>query len=155
MIVSADVGKFFTAHWSANGFYEQIDASNLGYTQNKSTTTWSSNLTLNFELTETSKLQINSNYTSSRLTPQGEYVPTYVVNVGFRQEMLDGKVSLIATISDLLKTQKRQLELNTPLLNQTVINTRDSRIVYVGFTYHFGAPPKKSNEEQIHYDDNL
>jgi len=155
VVVSADAGGFFSAHWSANGFYEQIDASNLGYTQNRSTTTWSSSLTLNFELTETSKLQMNSNYTSSRLTPQGAYVPTYVVNMGFRQEMLDGKVSLIATISDLLKTQKRQLELNTPLLNQTVINTRDSRIVYVGFTYHFGALPKKSNEEQIHYDDNI
>jgi hypothetical protein len=95
---------------------------------------------------------MNSNYNSARLTPQGEYVPSYVVNMGFRQELFEGKVALVTTVSDLFASQKRQLELTTPLLNQTVINTRDSRIVYVGFTYRFGAPPKKSKEEQLRYE---
>jgi len=152
MIVSANVGKLLTAHWSIDGFYDQIDASNLGFTQNKSTMTWSSGLTVNINLTEFSKLQLNSNYNSARLTPQGEYVPTYVVNTGFRQELLDGKVSLVATISDLFRSQKRQLGLDTPLLKQTVVNTRDSRITYIGLTYRFGAPPKKQKEEQMRYE---
>ncbi|HEY6191512.1 MAG TPA: hypothetical protein VI215_04205 [Bacteroidota bacterium] len=43
-------------------------------------------------------------------------------------------------------------ELNTAVLNQTVINTRDSRIVYPGFTNHFGAPPEKPKEEQLRYE---
>jgi hypothetical protein len=152
MIVSATVGNLLTAHWSINGFYEQIDASNLGFTQNRSTTTWSSSFTVNVNITGVSKLQINSNYNSARLTPQGEYVPTYVVNTGFRQELMDGKLSLVATISDLFRTQKRELGLDTPLLKQNVVNTRDSRITYIGLTYHFGAPPKKSKEEQMRYE---
>lgn len=154
VIVTATVGDLLTAHASANGFYEKIDASNLGYAENKSTTTWSSNLTLSLNLAKNSKLQINSNYNSSRLTPQGTFLPSYGVNMGFRQEMMEGKISLIFTVSDLFKTQKRQLELTTPLLNQTVVNTRDSRVAYLGFTYHLGIPAKKTKEEQIHYDDN-
>lgn len=152
VVVSADVGNMFSAHWSANGFYNQINASNLGFQENKSTVTWGSNLTINFNVTETSKLQVNSNYNSRRLTPQGEFVPSYQVNMGFRQQILDGKLTLVATISDIFKTQKRQLELDTPMLDQRVINTRDSRIAYVGCTYHFGASPKKSKEEQMRYE---
>jgi outer membrane receptor protein involved in Fe transport len=152
IVVSANVGNLFSAHWSANAYHDEIDASNLGYTQNNSATTWSSNLTLNFNVGGGSRLQMNSNYNSARLTPQGEYVPSYVVNMGFRQELFEGKVALVTTVSDLFASQKRQLELTTPLLNQTVINTRDSRIVYVGFTYRFGAPPKKSKEEQLRYE---
>ena len=154
VVVSADVSEIGSAHLSANGFYEKIDASNLGYGGSKSITSWSSALTVSINLAKTSKVQINSNYNSSRLTPQGEFRPSYGVNLGLRQELSDGKVSLILTASDIFKTQKRQLELTTPLLNQTVLNTRDSRIVYLGFTYHLGLLPKKSKEEQLHYDDN-
>jgi len=155
IIVSANLGEIVTAHWSANGFYNQIDAANLGYGETKSITTWSSALTVNINIAKGSRVQINSNYNSSRLTPQGEYRPSYVVNTGIRQELLDGKASLIVTVADIFKTQKRQLELHTPLLQQTVVNMRDSRIVYFGFTYNFGSSPKKSKEEQLHYDDNF
>ena len=89
------------------------------------------------------------------MTPQGENRPSYIVNTGFRQELLDGQLSLTLTATDIFRTQKRQLELDTPLLNQTVVNTRDSRIFYLGFVYYFGAPAKKSKDDQIHYDDNL
>ncbi len=152
MILSVSAGSVFTAHWSANGFYEQIDASNLGYSGKKSTTTWTSNLTFSVSPMAMSKFQVNSTYNASRLTPQGKFRPSYAVNMGFKQELLEGKLSLLATISDLFRTQKRQLELTTPILNQTVINTRDSRVAYLGLTYHFGSPPKKSKEEQLHYE---
>jgi outer membrane receptor protein involved in Fe transport len=154
LIVSANFGEIITAHWNASGFYNQIDASNLGYSDKKSITTWSSALTFNVNVAKGSRVQINSNYNSSRLTPQGENSPSYVVNTGFRQELFDGNLSLVLTATDIFKTAKRRLELNTPLLNQTVINRRDSRIVYFGFTYHFGAPTKKSKEDQLRYDDN-
>jgi len=152
IVLSADLGSFFSAHWNANGFYERIDASNLGFEENKSSVTWSSNLTLNLNFTETSKMQVNSIYTSRRLTPQGEYLPSYQVNLGFRQGLFDGKLAIVATVSDIFRTQKRQLELETPALDQTVINTRDSRIAYIGFTYHFGILPKNSGEEQMRYE---
>jgi len=77
------------------------------------------------------------------------------VNAGFRQEFFDGKLTLVVTGADLFKTLRRRLELDTPALTQTVVNTRDSRIFYLGLTYHFGAMPKKSKEDQLHYDDKI
>lgn len=155
VVVSAKFGDVIGAHWSANVFVNQIDASNLGYSNRKSITTWRSALTLDMNLSATSRLQINSNYNSSRLTPQGQYSPSYVLNTGFLQNLFEGKLSLALTVTDVFNTLKREYALNTLLLNQTVVNKRDSRIVYLGFTYRFGAQPKKSKEEQLRYDDNL
>ena len=155
VVVSANFGDLIAAHWSANVFVNQIDASNLGYSNRKSITTWRSALTLDMNLSTTSRLQINSNYNSSRLTPQGQYSPSYVLNTGFLQNLFEGKLSLVLTVTDVFNTLKREYALNTLSLNQTVVNKRDSRIVYLGFTYRFGAQEKKSKEEQLRYDDNL
>lgn len=155
LIVSANVKDLLTSHLSMNGFYNQIDASNLGYGSSKSIFTWSGTLTASFNITESSELQVNANYNSARLTPQGQYVPSYVVNAGFRQEFFDGKLTLVATGADLFRTLKRRLELDTPPLSQIVVNTRDSRIFYLGLTYHIGAMPKRTKEDQLKYDDNI
>ena len=111
-------------------------------------------VTVDINLSTSSRLQINTNFNSSRLTPQGEYFPNYVMNMGFRQELFEGNVSLILTVADVLKTLKREYVLNTPLLNQAVINSRDSRIVYIGLTYRFGNGSEQPKEEQLRYDDN-
>jgi outer membrane receptor protein involved in Fe transport len=155
LIFSADLGEVATFHGSTNVFFNQIDASNLGYGQNKSVTTWSGALTLSLNVTKSSMVQVNSNYSSRRLTPQGETLPSYVVNVGMRQELMAGKLSITATVADVFRTLRRESTLDTPLLHQNLINTRDSRIMYFGLTYTFGAPPKKSKEDSLRYDDSI
>ncbi len=154
LVVSISIGDLLTAHANANAYYNQIDASNLGYSSTRSTWTRSGAFTFNINVTRSTMLQMNSNFTSARLTPQGENRPSYVINLGLRQELLSNKLSLVATVADIFRTQKRELELNTPILNQNVINKRDSRIIYFGLTYHFGTSAKKSTEESLHYDDN-
>ena len=155
VIVSANLSDLITVHGNANAFQNQIDASNLGYSKKKSITTWGGSFTVDMNLSGTSRLQINSTYNSSRLRPQGKQSPSYVVNTGFRQEVLEGKLSLALTITDVFKTLRRKFALNIPSLNQTIVNKRDARIVYLNFTYRFGAQSKKSKKaEQIHYDEN-
>jgi outer membrane receptor protein involved in Fe transport len=151
-VVAGSVGNLFTANLSANAFYEQIDASNLGFGNNKSTVSWSGTMNVSVNLSKATMIQINSNYRSTRLTPQGENRPSYVLNMGFRQDLFDEKFSLVLTVSDLLNTLKRKTELDTPWLNQNVVSTRDSRIVYFGLTYHFGTPAKKSKDKSLQYD---
>ncbi len=151
-VVAGNVGNLFTANLSANAFYEQIDASNLGFGNNKSTVTWSGTLNGSVNLSNATMIQINSNYRSARLTPQGENRSSFVLNMGFRQDLFDEKLSLILTVSDLLNTLNRKTDLNTPWLTQNVVSTRDSRIVYFGLTYHFGTPAKKSKEKSLQYE---
>ncbi|MCX6144269.1 MAG: TonB-dependent receptor [Ignavibacteriales bacterium] len=155
VILSGNIGEILTSHASANVFFNQIDASNLGYSGSKSTTSWSGAVTMNLNATRSSMVQMNASFNSRRLTAQGENLPSYVANAGIRQELLDGKLALVLTVADLFKTLKRTSELSTPLLNQKVINARDSRIVYFGFTYYFGSNGKKSKEETLKFDDGI
>jgi len=155
VVFSGGYGNFITANLSGNAFYEQIDASNLGFGNNKSTVTWSANMSCNVNLSTTTMVQFNSNYRSSRLTPQGEYKPSFVVNLGMRQDLFDEKISLVFTISDLFKTFNREMNFDTSWLKQNTINRRDSQIMYLGVTYHLGKPSKKSKEKAIQYDNSL
>jgi outer membrane receptor protein involved in Fe transport len=155
MVVSGNIGSTFSANLSANAFYEQIDASNLGFSGTKSTTTWSGNLNCNLNLMTATMIQMNSNYRSSRLTPQGEFKPSFVMNLGMRQDLFNDKLSLVVTVSDIWKTLKRETNLDTPWLVQNIVNSRDTRIIYLGITYHFGAPAKKSKDKALQYDNGL
>ncbi|MCX6175252.1 MAG: TonB-dependent receptor [Ignavibacteriales bacterium] len=152
VVFSGGYGNFITTNLSGNAFYEKIDASNLGFSNNKSTITYSGNMSCNANLTATTMLQINSNYRSARLTPQGEFKPSFVVNLGIRQDLFDDKLSVVFTISDIFKTFNREMNLDTSWMKQNTINSRDSRIMYLGVTYHLGKPSKKAKEKTIQYD---
>ncbi|MCX6139030.1 MAG: TonB-dependent receptor, partial [Ignavibacteriales bacterium] len=152
-ILSTSINGLLTAHASANVFYNQIDASNLGYGSNKSVVTWTGALTCNLNLFRSSMLQINSNYSSERLTPQGKVMPSYVVNLGYRQEFFDRRLAAIMTIADIFRTQRRENHLDTPELNQVTVNLRDSRIIMFSLSYYFGTQTKHKDDDQLKYDD--
>lgn len=128
-----------------NIFYNQIDASNLGYSRKKSTVTWSANFNGSYSLPWGASIQLNSIYKSARLTPQGKYLPSFVLNIGFREEVLKKKGSVYLTISDLFKSQRQVAELQSPLLIQNVNQRSNSRIFYLGFSYNFGITNKKKD----------
>lgn len=153
VILSIIAGDALTTHVSASGFYHRLDASNLGLIQNVSAWSWTGTWTSHINFSKSSLLQINAHFSSLRLTPQGEFFPSSVVNVGFRQDLFDSRLSLLVSVADLFKSVRRHFELDIPGLHQTVLTSRQSRYVYLGFTYRFGVSPKKSGEEQWHYED--
>lgn len=155
IILSGTSGKFLSANLSGNAFYEIIDASNLGFSNTKSTMSWSGNMSCNMNLSTKTMFQINANYKSARLTPQGEFKPSFVANMGFRQDLLDDQLTLFVTVSDIFKSLKREMSLDTPWLSQYTVNQRDSRIFFLGLTYHIGKPSKKSKEKSMQYDNEL
>ena len=154
-ILSAKAGSFLTAALSSNIFYNQIDATELGFGDKKSIVSMSANLNTNFSFTKTTMAQLSCNYRSARLTPQGKVFPTFVMNLGLRQDLLKNKLSLIFTASDLFSTLRQKTVLNTSFLNQTSVNRRDGLAVYLGLSYRFGKTLKKANEEKIEFDNSM
>jgi outer membrane receptor protein involved in Fe transport len=155
LIFSAKAGKFLSANLSSNFFFNQIDASNLGYSSKKSIISMSSNFNATATLTKTTMWQVSCNYRSARLTPQGKSFGTFVLNSGMRQDLFKKKVSVILTASDIFKTLKQRSELTTLYLKQSSVGRRDARIIYLGISYRFGKATKKQNEEKLQFDNNL
>lgn len=155
LIFSAKPWKFLSASLSSNFSYNQIDASNLGYSKPKSIVSMSTNFNATTTLTKTTIWQVSCNYRSARLTPQGKSFPSFVFNSGIRQDLFKKKVSIILAASDLFKTLKQKSELNTTYLKQTSIGRRDARIIYLGISYRFGKLIKKTGDEKLQFDDSL
>ena len=153
LVVTGNLWSILSINSSTDAFYEEINATNLGYGEKKSTVTWSGNLNCNVNIAKGTVVQVNANYRSRQLTPQGENLPSFVTNFGIRQDLSDERISIIASVWDVFRTLKRKTELNTPSLTQTSFSSRDSRVAFLGLTYHFGNPPKKSKEKNLENDD--
>ena len=148
------VHKFLTGNLSTNVFYDQIDASNLGYSGNKSNVTWSAKLSVSASITPVTMVQVSASYRAPQLTPQGTMLARYGMNIGARQDILNKKASIIATISDPFNTMNEASTMDTPFLTKQNVRKRDARVFYLGFVYHFGAS-KKVKEEAIQFDDKI
>lgn len=75
--------------------------------------------------------------------------------MGARQDLFKKKLGITITLSDVFKTLKQKVELQSPALIQASVNTRDARVLYVGFSYRFGSTLKKHAEEKLQFDNSL
>ena len=151
-VLTLSVGRLLQANLNANFFYEQIDASNLGDSGRKSVVSWSGTGNVTVTPWPATVFEANANYRSARLTPQGDSRPSFVLNMGARQNLYQDRISLTLAVSDLLKTQRQETELDVAGIQQRVTNRRDSQIVYAGLTYHYGRPEKKK-DKPLQYED--
>ncbi len=149
------VGKIMNLNFSASGFYSVIDASNIGYSGDKSTFSWNAKVNASFNITKTTLFQVFGQYRSEVLTPQGYRLPTWVVNLGFRQDLWKKKLSLLATVSDLFNTQSYKSTVSTPVLIQESVRRRDARVIYVGFVFNLGTNGKKAKEAKFEFDNGM
>jgi outer membrane receptor protein involved in Fe transport len=152
LAATADIGSRLSINCSSNAFYNEIDASNLGYSANKSTIAWNAKLGANLHLAKNTLIQCNANYAAKRLTAQGYRRPTFVANVGLRHDFKGKKTSLIVTVSDAFNSLKERTLIDTPVLHDEITRRRSARVVYVGFICNFGKPTKKSKDDTLQYD---
>lgn len=145
LIFSSTIANIINFNLSTNTFYNTIDASNLGYSSDKSTISWSANFNASANLTKTTMLQVTSNYMAQTLTPQGVRLPSYAVNLGLKQDLFNKKASAFLTVSDLFNTLQNSYIIDTPALYDKSIRKRSARMIYVGFSYNFGNQKKKEN----------
>ena len=154
LIFSARAGSWFSTNLSSNIFYNRIEAATAGFNASRSIFSMSTNFSANFNITKTTMAQVGTNYRSARLTAQGKTYPTTVFNLGIRQDMLQNKLSVNLTVSDLFSSLKQRNELETNRFRQTARNRRDGRVIYLGASFRFGIL-KKEKEEKMQFDDAL
>jgi hypothetical protein len=112
-------------------------------------------LNASVNITKTTLFQFNGQYRSEVLTPQGFRKPSWVVNLGFRQDFWKKKLSLIATVSDLFNSQVMKNSISTPVLVQETTRRRDARVVYAGFVFNFGTSGKKAKDAKFEFDNGM
>ncbi|MFC2102600.1 TonB-dependent receptor domain-containing protein [Bacteroidota bacterium] len=147
------IEKVANINFSASGFYNQIDASDIGFSSNKAAFSFNAKVNASFYITKTTLFQLNANFRSKRLTPQGYRQPTWTLNLGFRQDFWKKRISLIATVSDLFNSRSYKNHIDTPVLVQDAVYRRDARVFYAGFVFNFGTNGKKTKAPRFEFDD--
>lgn len=155
LTADGELAKNVSLNFSSNTFFNTINASNLGYATRKSDVSWSAKLGATVRLPGSTLVQFNTNYQSSRLTPQGTRRPSFVANIGLRKDIMNRKMAVVLTVSDIFNSRKDGSVLDTPTLRQEIVRRRSSRVVYAGLIYHFGKSSKKPKEEEMKFDDAL
>ena len=155
LVLAAPLGRSLKVNLSANAYYSEVDASNLGYPGNRSTLALDAKLSADWRPSKVDDFQLNVNYTDRRLTAQGYRLPSEVVNIGYRHAFKARNVSLVLTVSDLFDKLKERTVIDTPVLYDFLTRRRTSRIIYAGFTYSFGSPPKTKKDDTLQYDNQL
>ena len=135
---------------SGNAFYNQIDATALGFPGLKSTTGLNLKAKLDYRPTATDSAQIIFTRTDKRLTPQGSVSATNIVNLGYKHT-LTSALSAVATVSDLFNGQHYQRYASTPALTQVYERSVVGRVAWLGLTYNIGVK-KKEKEPSFEYD---
>ncbi len=152
LVLSWIPSKKLNFNLNTNLFYHTIDASDLGYEEEKNIVSMDTKLAAYINMLTATKLQLNATYRSAMLTAQGQSLPVYFLNVGLRQELFKRRASLTLTLSDVFNTMRWRYTIDTPLLFQEVTRKRKSQIAYLGFSWRFGISGKKNGEELLFED---
>lgn len=127
-----------TYNLSGNVFWNEIDASSLGFSDKRDAFTVSGRGNLNWQVTDKDFLQLNGFVSGKRLTAQGHVQGFSMLNIGYRHKFTD-KLSLVITAQDVLGTFRETQVLDTPTLQGRTRREFSLRGVYVGFTRTFGG----------------
>ncbi len=154
LAATTDFGPKVALNFSANAFYSEIDATNLGFAGNRHTIAWDAKLNLNWHATKADSVQVDANYSAKRLTAQGYRLPTALANLGWRHDFADRKYAFTLTVSDVFDSLKERVVIDTPTLHDEISRRRSARIIYAGFVYNFGKA-KKGKKDDLQFDNSL
>lgn len=150
LTANGTLSKSLKYNLSGNIFYNQIDASNLGISGTRSTMSFAVKASIDYQVTTRDLLQVSANANGRRLTPQGYRLPAGSINLGFRHQIRNN-LAAVATVSDLLDSQRDRLIIDTPTLHDEVTRRRSNRTAALALSWTFAGQRKAAKDPQFDY----
>lgn len=155
IVLSCSTLRWLSFNWNLNGFYNQIDASKLGFSKKKDAFSWSTLLNANITPVKHYMIQLNARLRGASLVPQGKRDADCRINLGMKYDVPKYNLSILASVTDLFDTYRKSYSLDTPELKQKVEKRRNPRIFYIGFSWQFGGGKSKRHQPDVEYDEGL
>jgi outer membrane receptor protein involved in Fe transport len=144
--------------WRANGtfsYYRQIvEGSGPMMEMQNDSYSWSARLVNNITMGRGWDLQVNGFYRSPVVMLQGEMKEMYSADLGLRKTVLDRKGTVSLRLSDMFNTQAFRMYNYGDNFTIDMERRRNSRMVYVGFTYRINEYNNRRNQRSRQQMDN-
>lgn len=139
---NANVKKWWRITASLNAFNMQIndvesDLSSEGYTLN-------SKLLTSFTLPREYSLQLSAQYNTPKVVPQGQVSGQFFLDASLNKKVLKNKATISIRGTDLFNTRSYNFVTEGTNFYQESYRKRQSRFVFVGFSYNFGQFKERS-----------
>lgn len=144
------IGENLDYNLNGNLYYLEMDASNLGFAGNRSTSSADAKAALTWRMGGKDTLQINAALSGRRVMAQG-YRPSFSsMDLGYRHQLRQN-VSITATVTDVFASRKFNFVTDTPELRQATTFRPAGRILFLGLSWTM-AGAKKPAQEKFEYE---
>ena len=159
--------KIFPAEWmtatlSANTFYVktrgQFEKTNYDYNAiNINNEGWSnnSNILLDIIPSKTTDVQVQYFIMTPQYYPQLTTSFTHKMNVGVKQKIVKGALTLSLLVTDVFNTYKWEVHSFNSVYDLTNISRQKSRMLWIGISYNFNSYKQKKTDKAAETDRGL
>ncbi len=128
---------------SVTVFDQRYNGSNVATDAVQEGWSWNGKLINNFAPSKNTKLQLTGSYIAPQITPQGNRIAQYFVDMGFQQKLGKGNTRLGITITDLLNTLRSGNNNLAASFSQYRYSKADTRAIMLTFACTFRSAFKE------------
>ena len=134
--------KYYDLNVSATLFQQNFNASTLVNDGLKNGLNWSGKLINNFSFNNNSKFQLIANYISPKITPQGQTISLYNIDLGFQEKLGKSNFKINFIVVDAFNTLKSGYNTQTSTFAVYRLSKSDTRAFMITLAYSFKSTLK-------------
>jgi len=128
-------GKWLTLNGSFTPYYYRIVGELNGVHLDQESINWRTNLNTTFQITPTTRFQVNTAYNSKSVSAQGTTKGFYYMNLALRQDFFKRKLSATLQFRDVFGSMKRDFTNTGDNFTQHVLMVREPRVLTLTLSY--------------------
>ncbi|TPE44999.1 outer membrane beta-barrel family protein [Pontibacter mangrovi] len=133
------VTKWWKVNASWSGFRTQLSTTQNDTELSSTQFSWSSRLNSNMTVWKDLDIQLSAFYRAPRNDIQGRMEEMFSADFGMKKDVLKKNGTISLRVSDLFNTRQFNFLSYGPEFRSEIENRRQSRIVYLGFTYRLNS----------------
>lgn len=139
--------KWLNISLSANTYYSTTEGEFNGAEISNSGITNNSNIALDFLLWRGGNIQCQYFITTPQYFPQLTTALTHQMNVGVKQKLMKGAITVSVLLTDVFHTAKWEVSSHNNIFDLTNISHNKSRMLWLGVSYNFNSFKQKSSQK--------
>jgi 5-hydroxyisourate hydrolase-like protein (transthyretin family) len=148
LIVNSRPFQWLNLSGSISYVKTKINADNIAAGLSNETSIVRGRVSAGLRLPELFNMQLSYFNSGTIATPQGDISPIHQLDAAVTKDFLEGKITAGLRVSDVLNTNKFEINFRDSSFSETLLSTRDSRTAVFTFTYRFGADDKNQKRRQ-------
>jgi outer membrane receptor protein involved in Fe transport len=147
-VLQQDFAKWWKVNATFSYFKTIMKGSEEGDELSNSNYSWTAKLNSNMTVLKNLDIQITGNYRAPMVQLQGTMKAMFSSDMAMKKDILKNKASITLRVKDIFNTQKFDMEHTGSNFTLDMTRKRDSRTVFIGFTYKINGGTKTKEKKK-------